>query len=432
MRTIYIPPHGEAWGPKSAFRFVRLRFLTDATFAAVDLDGIAYPVEYKGSFSSSDPKLNRIWETGAYTAHLCMQDGLWDGAKRDRARWAGDIDVSAQVVNDVFADRALLEDTYKRLAAEAGATRHVNGIAGYSALWISSVADFYRHSGDRDFLLQIHTALLDLLKTMDRDIGADGLFVPIDGEHVFVDWSPGLSEDTPEARRATNFEYLLAYKEAAWLLDQMGDGSASSLYAARFDVLRRQARASLLNPSTLTFGATWQTNAMAVLSGAAETTDYPHLWNRVFANIDKVTNGSPVITPYYGYYVLQAMAMLGHRGEAVAWMRDYWGGMIAEGATSFWESYDRRWTKRHFHTGLEADGLAGYYVSLAHGWSAGPTAWLMEQLLGVRPTGPAFRTTIIEPELAGLQSIDGAVPTPGEKFGSMRRTAKSISMCRRA
>lgn len=412
VRTIYVPPHGDAWGPKSAFRFVRVHFLSNARLTAIDLDGIAYPVEYKGSFTSSDPQMNRIWETGAYTAHLCMQDGMWDGVKRDRARWAGDIDVSGRVVNDVFADRALLEDTYERLISEAGSTRHVNGITGYSALWISSVAEFYRHNGDRDFLLRTHTALLDLLKTMDRDIGADGLFTPQSGEHVFVDWSPGLSEDTPEARRATDFEFLLAYKDAAWLLAEMGDASAGAHYAARYDQLRQQARALLMDPTTHTFGATWQTNAMAVLSGAASAVDYPILWNRVFANIDIVTADSAVITPYYGYYVLEAMAMLGHRAEALAWMRDYWGGMIAEGATSFWESYDPRWTKHHFHTALQADGLAGYYVSLAHGWSAGPTAWLMDELLGIRPTSAGFRTAIIEPELAGLQWIDGAVPTP--------------------
>lgn len=412
VRTIYVPPNGEAWGPKSGFRYVRLHFLTDARLTAIDLDGIAYPVEYKGAFASSDARLDRIWETAAYTAHLCMQDGIWDGIKRDRARWSGDLDVSGRIINDVFADRALLEDTFTRLLEETGGTHHVNGITGYSALWIDGVTEFYKHSGDQEFLLSLHHGLLDLLKTMDRDISSDGLFVPAPHEHVFVDWAPDLHADTPEARRATEFEYLLAYKQAAWLFGEMGDRSAAAHYEARYQELRAKARKQLRDAQTHAFGATWQTNAMAVLSGAADQKDYVQLWQHVFSSINHVTSYSPAITPYYGYYVLEAMAVLGHRAEALEWLRSFWGGMIDEGATSFWESYDPRWTRNNFHSGLQADGLAGYYVSLAHTWSAGPAAWLSEQVLGIRSTGAGFSAATIEPELAGLKNIEGSVPTP--------------------
>lgn len=412
VRSIYIPPHGEAWGPKSGFRYVRLHFLTNAQLSTIDADGIAYPVEYKGAFNSPDSLLNRIWQTGAYTAHLCMQDDIWDGVKRDRARWAGDLNVLSRVIGDVFADRKLLEDSFTRLVEETQRVHHVNGIAGYSALWISGIADFYRQSGDRAFIERVRPGLLSLLSTMDRDIGPDGFFSPQPGEHVFVDWSPGLSSDTPEARRATLFEFLLAYNDAAWLLNDLGDSDGALKYKARYEALRAKARKHLMDPVTHAFGATWQTNAMAVLSGAAIPEDYPPLWANVFSNMNDVSSYSPVITPYYGFYVLEAIAQLGHRAEALAWMRSFWGGMIAEGATSFWESYDPRWTKRNFHSALQADGLAGYYVSLAHGWSSGPTAWLSEQLLGVRATDAGFKSVTIQPELLGLPWAEGSIPTP--------------------
>jgi alpha-L-rhamnosidase len=411
-RAIYIPPHGEAWGPKSGFRYVKLRFLSDARFSAIDLDGIAYPVDYKGSFVSSDALLNQIWETGAYTTHLCMQDGIWDGVKRDRARWAGDLDISGRVISDVFANRELMEDTLNRLIDETDGMRHVNGIDGYSALWISSVTEFYRHTGDRVFLDKLHPKILALLHTMDRDLDSDGVFVPQSGEHVFVDWSPGLSADTAESRRATSLEYLLAYKEAAWLLTQLDDHAQAKNYTDKFNTLRRSVRSKLMDSTTKTFGSLWQTNAMAVLSGAAEESDYPALWERVFANIDEVNATSAAITPFFGYYVLEALASMGHRTEAMQWLRDYWGGMVAEGATTFWESYDPRWTKKNFHSGLQADGLAGYYVSLAHAWSSGPTSWMQEQMLGVRATDAGFHKATIQPELAGLKWLEGSVPTP--------------------
>jgi hypothetical protein len=118
------------------------------------------------------------------------------------------------------------------------------------------------------------------------------------------------------------------------------------------------------------------------------------------------------ITPYYGFYVLSAMARLDHRPEALRWMRQYWGGMLAEGATSFWEAYDPRWSGPDIHSILEADGKKGYYVSLAHGWASGPTAWLMQEILGIQPTGAGFNQVMIRPDLAGLAWARGAEPTP--------------------
>jgi alpha-L-rhamnosidase len=118
VNQMTIPPHGIGYGPKSAFRYAKIRYVgggPELHFKSIHVDHIFYPVTYAGSFESSDPLLNRIWETGAYTAHLCMQDGVWDASKRDRGRWMGDTDVSGRVIEDVFGDRQLMEDTLDRL-----------------------------------------------------------------------------------------------------------------------------------------------------------------------------------------------------------------------------------------------------------------------------------------------------------------------------
>jgi alpha-L-rhamnosidase len=120
----------------------------------------------------------------------------------------------------------------------------------------------------------------------------------------------------------------------------------------------------------------------------------------------------PIMSPYYGDYVLRAMAKMNHRADALAWMRQFWGGMLQEGATSFWEAYDVDWYKEDFHSSLQADNRSGYFVSLAHGWSSGPTAWLMEEVLGIQPTGAGFSTVNLRPDLVDLQWAKGGVPTP--------------------
>jgi len=411
-RGVTVPAQGEAFGPKSAFRYARLTFPPGGSqWSRIDVEGIAYPVRYQGSFESSDLLLNQIWETGAYTAHLCMQQGIWDAPKRDRGRWMGDLDVTGRVISSVFADRDLMEQTMDQVIGASPVTRDVNTIAGYSALWITGQADFYRHLGDLAYLRSGHQRLLELLALMDGELDATGRFTNPANHKVFVDWSDGFSADTPEARAATQLEFYLAYRQAVYLLSELGDTEHAATYRRRADQLQSAAQTGLLDPATHTFGDRWQTNAMAVISGAATEQEQAAVWSHVLSRVNGAAS-KDVITPYYGFYVLGAMAKLDQRPAALDWMRRYWGGMIDEGATSFWEAYDPHWPKQDFHASLEADGKKGYYVSLAHGWSSGPTAWLMQQILGIEPTGPGFRTVTIRPDLAGLAWARGAEPTP--------------------
>jgi hypothetical protein len=118
------------------------------------------------------------------------------------------------------------------------------------------------------------------------------------------------------------------------------------------------------------------------------------------------------------------MAQMGHRKDALDWIRQYWGGMLEEGATSFWEGYDPSWYKEDFHSSLQADNRSGYFVSLAHGWSSGPTAWLMEEVLGIQPTGAGFSTVDIRPDLVDMEWAKGAEPTP---HGLLKVDAKKTS-----
>ncbi len=407
-----VPPHGIARGPKSGFRYAWLRFVGGApqtAFRSIRLEGIAYPVRYEGSFTSSDPMLNRIWLTSAYTAHLCMQDGVWDAPKRDRGWWAGDLAVTGPVIGDVFGDSFLLDRTLTHLVPPAN--HDVNGIPGYTALWIVTQADLYRHFGDKAALEEKRDTLLRLLEQMDRETDATGRFVNPHHSWLFVDWSPGLYAFTTDAEEGTELELVLAYRDGAWLLDQMGDGTATRRYEARASALAAEARRQFLYPDG-TFGDRWQLNAMAVLAGVAIPRDYPAIWTHVFRDIGLNNTQTQTITPYFNGFLIQAMARMGHRRAALNWMREYWGGMLAEGATSFWEAYDLRWPKVHPHAYLQADGRTGYFASMAHGWSSGPASWLIEELLGVKAAAPGYRQVQIRPDLAGLKWIRGTMATP--------------------
>jgi len=410
-----ISPHGIAYGPKSGFRYARVWFIggsAETRFKVIRLDGIYYPVKYQGSFDSSDPLLNQIWETGAYTMHLCMQDDIWDAPKRDRGRWVGDLDVGGRVVNEVFADRFLMEDTFTRLIGDTPVEEQVNSIPGYSALWITALADYYRHTGAKDYLAAVDDRMVELLNLMDSDFDEKDIFVNRKQKWLFVDWSPDLFGDTPETRHATEIEIYRAYREAGYLLRELGHVSTAQHYEGRAAAIRSAINSAFYDARAGTYGPRWQTNAAAILGGVAGPEQYQAIWKNVLSSVGEEGRSAPTISPYYSYYVVTAMAEMGHREEALQQIRKYWGGMLAEGATSFWESYDLRWPKNNFHLSLQADGTSGFFVSLAHGWSSGATAWLMEQVLGISPTESGFRRVTIRPDLIDLKWAKGSEPTP--------------------
>jgi hypothetical protein len=408
--TLSVPSHAEARGPKTGFRYALVSIDKPADGTDISAEGIYYPVTPIGSFVSNDARLNKIWETAVYTAHLSMQDSILDGIKRDRGRWIGDDEVINRVIADVYGDSRLVKAGLDDSLGPAPLKEHVNGLPGYSAWWIVAEAEYVRRWGDLRQFNDVKARMLTLLTRMERDLDERNVYAA-NGAKPWVDWAQDFTSDSPEARRAVHFEYLLAFRKAAWLLRIAGDESNAAKYDARADAMAEAAQ-KYLRDEKGGFGDRWQTNAVAVLSGVV-TNDQQRtaVWS-VLARTVSGRKPGDVITPYYGGYVLSAMAMLGHRSEALQWMNTYWGGMLDEGATSFWEAWDPAWHGDDPHAHLEADDKVGYNASLAHGWASGPAAWMMEELLGVTAVDAGFNHVQVRPELAGLEWVRGAVATP--------------------
>ena len=96
---------------ETGFRYLYIELCDeDVTFNLVSLTGvlITADVDAVGSFYSSDERLDRIWQTAAYTVYLNMQEYLWDGIKRDRAVWLGDMNTEVETALAVFGDTQLV------------------------------------------------------------------------------------------------------------------------------------------------------------------------------------------------------------------------------------------------------------------------------------------------------------------------------------
>jgi len=398
----------EARGPKTGFRYALVK--GDAGVRVV-AEGIYYPAPQVGSFESNDERVNRIFETAVYTAHLAMQDSILDGIKRDRGRWVGDDEVINRVAMDVYGETRLVKQGLEDGIGPSPVTEPVNGLPGYSAWWVVAEYEYVERSGDLQQLRSLAPRMKQLLALMEKDLDARNIYA---GKgKPFVDWAKGFSTDTPEARRAVDFEYLLAFRRAAAMFSLLGDKTAMMKCLSQVDAMQKAAQ-MYLEEADGAFGDRWQTNAVAELSGTPKSFDgaaEAAIWS-ILARAVSGRKTTDVITPYYGSYLLQAMSLRSRDREAMDWMKSYWGGMIDNGATSFWEAWDPAWATDDPHSKLEADDKVGYNASLAHGWSSGPAAWLLEQVLGVVETSPGYKTVSFRPRLAGLEWAKGAVATP--------------------
>lgn len=411
--------------PYTAFRYARLQYdgSEPLTLTRVRCDFKYYPVQYKGSFDCSDPLLTRIWYTGAYTAHLCMQEDIWDAPKRDRGLWIGDMQVTGQTINVAFGDRFLLERSIGRVRELAQGGRpdsalpvsNVNSIPGYSAAWFCTLAEYYLHQGDKAFLMRQHVKIVSLLKYLQTEFNKQELFDNPYKAWDFCDWSPGFIIHGPLARATTDLYIILGVHKAIYLLNQLGDKANAERYEKWERKLVHAARTNLYDVQMGSFGNRLQENVMAILSGVAT----PQQASAIYRHT--VRPGSPawtvphgksladseVMSPYYGYFVLCTMGELNDEQDALDLLHDYWGDMLARGTTTWWEMFDPSWP-HNFKWVI--DRLP--YLSLSHGWSSGPTSFLTERILGVRPTAPGYAEAIVQPNLCELKWVEGNVPTP--------------------
>jgi hypothetical protein len=135
--------------------------------------------------------------------------------------------------------------------------------------------------------------------------------------------------------------------------------------------------------------------------------------------------GPKDISTFYGFYVLQALAKSGDTDTALDFIRTYWGAMLDFGATTFWEDFNLAWIdnaaridelvppgKKDLHGDFGAYCYEGFRHSFCHGWASGPTAWLSQNVLGVKPLEPGFTRVRIAPQLGNLKWAEGTYPTP--------------------
>lgn len=396
---------------ETGFRFVRI---DNAGTGPVQLEYVRAVSTMRlmtrlGSFRCSDERLNRVFETAVRTVHLCCQDYIWDGIKRDRLVWMGDTHPETKSILAVFGAADIIPATLDYAAATTPPdSAWMNNMATYTLWWIRNLAEWYRFTGDRAYLEKHADYLVKTLAHVVATVGADGVWKA----DTFLDWPT--QSDKKAAAAGTQGLLAMTLDEAAFLLDAL-KRSVPGLKEAR-------ARVAATHPNPHGVKSAASLLALSELRDAKE----------MFAS-SLGRKGHAGVSTFYGYYMLEAMSAAGETRRALETVRDYWGGMLDMGATSFWEDFDLAWTnnafridempvagKKDVHGDYGAYCYVGFRHSLCHGWSAGPAPWLIERVLGIRPLDVGCKTIEVKPDLGDLEWAEGAMALPGGRSVRVR------------
>lgn len=407
-----VPWYGVSEVGNSGFRFVRLDLLTEdvkVKLQEVRAIFVYRDLPYVGSFRSSDPRLDSIWMTGAYTVHLNMQNYLWDGIKRDRLVWMGDAHPELRTILSVFGDNEVLRKTLDQARDQTPLPGWMNGICAYTLWWVLIHRDYYHYTGDRAYLAEQKPYLDRLLPWLMEAVDDQG-HEHLTGGGRFLDWPT--SRNKPAVDAGLHALLLMALEAGEELSTVLENDELAAQCRATVDRMRRVV------PDYKTSKQSAALIALAGLIPAGQA-------NEVLSE-----DGVQRFSTFYGYYMLQAKAMAGDYTEALNNIRQYWGSMLDLGATTFWEDFDIRWMENAARIDeivpsgkVDVHRIYGDYCykglrhSFCHGWASGPTAWLTEHVLGVTIVEPGCRVIRVSPHLGDLQWVEGSVPTP---YGMVR------------
>lgn len=344
--------------------------------SAVDMEEVE-PV------SASEPVLKRMDRVSLRTLQNCMQSVFEDGPKRDRRLWLGDLRLQALANYATFKNYDLVK---RCMYLFAGLTRDDGAIGAclftepeylvddtfmfdYSLFFLSALKDYYEATNDKKTVEELWPSAyrqieLSRMRFDERNVVQDG-----DSNWCFVDWKEGLNK---QASAQAIYIYAL------------NDGIALSrvLDLAQLADELEEERKRCVNAALNNF---WDEKQGVFVSGEKRQISYASQVWMVLAGVkageearmlmDRIVELKPemgMVTPYMNHHFVEALILCGEKEKALDYMKYYWGGMLEEGADTFWELYNP-------DNPQESPYGSSAVNSYCHAWSCTP-AYLLRKL----------------------------------------------------
>lgn len=368
FETTLVPYSTMRFG-RTGFRFVRIDFCDEIALRIKAINAVhtMHTLSPQYVYGGTDTTVAEIFSVAKHTIDLCMQEYVWDGIKRDRLVWIGDMHPEMLAICTLYGRQKIVERSLDFVREQTPLPGWMNGIPMYSLWWIIILADYHRLTGCSDYLRAQAEYLQALISQIDACVGLDGV---LNFPKYFIDWPTRGKTDELLGVRALA---IWAMKSAADIMHILHmDFSVAEAVLTR---LKKQSKE---------------------IVEAKQVIGLKYMANGAISDNDKkllVRDGAKGISTFMSYYILKAVADTIDLETAVNMMKEYYGGMLSRGATTFWEDFDIDWLQgsgridaipkpdeKDLHGDYGDYCYKGFRHSLCHGWSTGVIRFIKEYL----------------------------------------------------
>ena len=312
--------------------------------SAVDMENIE-------PFSASDPVLRQMDKVSLRTLQNCMQSVFEDGPKRDRRLWLGDLRLQALANYATFQENELVK---RCMYLFAGLTREDGAIGAclftepeylvddtfmfdYSLLFLSALKEYYEATNDKETVEELWPSAYRQIELSRMCFDERNVVSEEAGDSCFVDWKEGLNKQA-----SAQAIYIYVLKDAIAMANAFGQEKL----AEKLEEERKRCVSAALDYF-------WDEKQGVFVSGEKRQISYASQVWMILAGVkageearmllDRIVELKPemsMVTPYMNHHFVEALLLCGEKEKAIDYMKYYWGGMLLQGADTFWELYN--------------------------------------------------------------------------------------------
>lgn len=309
------------------------------------------------------------------TLQNCMQEVFEDGPKRDRRLWLGDLRLQAKADYETFKNYELVK---RCLYLFAGLTRDDGKVGAclftepeyivddtfffdYSLFFVSSLYDYYKETNDLETLKELWPCAKRQIELARKSINEKNL-VEIEGDFTcFIDWKEGLDKHA-----SAQAVYIYCARQGLELAKSLGEAETAKQLENEIEVMRTAAINAYWNEEKGLFMSggqiSYASQVWMILAGAVTKEQ----GKEILVRVTKAKDALGMLTPYMNHHFVEALILCGMRKEALEYLKYYWGGMLNQGADTFWEMYNPK-------DPTESPYGSSIVNSYCHAWSCTPT-----------------------------------------------------------